>query len=36
MDITAADVIVFVTTYKWWFFALLPFAIVIVVLKMRG
>ncbi len=30
------DVIQFVVTYKWWFFALVPFVIAVVVLKARG
>ena len=30
------DVIGFVITYKWWFFALVPFAIAIMALKARG
>lgn len=34
MDVS--DVLTFVVANKWWFFALIPFAIVVVVLKLRG
>lgn len=34
--ITLNDVIELVVVYKWWIFALLPFAIAIMVLKARG
>ncbi len=34
MDIS--DVITFIVANKWWFFALIPIAIVIIVVKIRG
>ena len=34
--ITLNDVIGFAITYKWWFFAGIPFVIAIMALKARG
>lgn len=34
--ITLNDAIEFAVVYKWWFFALIPFAIAIMALKARG
>lgn len=34
--ITMNDVIGFAIMYKWWFFAIIPFAIAIMALKARG
>jgi len=36
MDISAGDVLQFIVVHKWWLIALIPFAIVIVALKIRG
>ncbi len=36
MDLSAGDVIQFVLVHKWWFIALSPFVIAILVLKARG
>lgn len=34
--ITLNDVIEFVVVYKWWFIALVPFAIAVMALRARG
>jgi len=36
MDISVVDVIDFVVRHKWWFIAIIPFVIAVVVLKSRG
>lgn len=36
MDISITDIHHFVVTYKWWFAALVPFALAVIVLKARG
>jgi len=36
MDISGGDVYWFIVEYKWWLAALVPFALAILALKMRG
>lgn len=36
LGITLNDVIGFIITYKWWLIALSPFAIGIMIVKVRG
>ncbi len=34
--INVVDIVAFVVEHKWWFVALIPFALAVVVLKLRG